>query len=785
VIGIRVLGPLEVRVGGATASVGGPRQRRVLVRLIAARGQTVSADRLIEDLYGGESPPGALAALQSYVSHLRRVLEPGRRAWDRGGVLVASPPGYALRLGAEAVDAWVFEDEVRRAPALGDAAAVHASLSAALTAWRGPAFQEFSGLPWADLQASRLEELRLAATEKCADAALRLGYAAQIVADLNQLAAEHPLREESWRLLALALYQSGRQGDALAALRRARTLLAEELGVEPGPLLRELQSDILAQAPHLTVPAAAAVPARGYQALPAAAPLSKTVGEISARAQSSCLPPASNDAMPRPSRSPAGTGIEGCLLARFDGVVPPPWLLKWLDDGLAGVLLFAANLTSPEQARSVISQLRSHNPHVLIAVDEEGGIVTRLEAASGSSYPGNAALGAVDDVTVTRAVAQSIGAMLADVGISLNLAPVADLGGNPANPVIGVRSFGADPARVAAHTAAFVTGLQANMVAACAKHFPGHGRAAADSHTTLPSVAATLPELLATDLVPFRAAIEAGVRSVMTGHVVFPAIDELPATLSRRLVTEVLRGELGFDGVIITDALGMAGIGDGAKRAAGAIRAIAAGADLICLPAEEAAQLRARDTVAAAFHGGVLSRDRVAEAAARVRALANWANPHPVAAADPALGAAVARRAMLADGAVTPLRSPPYVLDAGGQMSLRLGDSAASLLLLLRERLPGTEGVRLTGPADLAGLDERIAAASGRPLVVVVRDAHQHDWQRELLHRSLAARPDAQVVGTGTMHDRALAGPRYLGTRGGSRASLLAAANVLTGEPAA
>ena len=479
------------------------------------------------------------------------------------------------------------------------------------------------------------------------------------------------------------------------------------------------------------------------------------------------------------------TGIEGCLLARFDGVVPPPWLLQWLDDGLAGVLLFAANLSSPEQTRSLVSQLRSHNPNVLIAVDEEGGIVTRVEAASGSSYPGNSALGAVDDVSVTSAVAESIGAMLADRGISLNLAPVADLDANPANPVIGVRSFGADPDRVAAHTAAFVTGLQANMVAACAKHFPGHGRAVADSHVTLPSVGATLPELLATDLVPFRAAIEAGVRSVMTAHVVFPAIDLLPATLSQRLVTEVLRRELGFDGVVITDALGMAAIGDGAKTASGAIRAMAAGADLICLPGHEAAQQRARDTLAAAFHGRVLSPDRVAEAAARVRALADWAHPDPVAAPDPALGAAVARLAMLTDGAITPLGTPPYVLDAGGRMSTQLEDSAASLLGLLRERLPGTEGIRLAGPADLAGLDERITAAAGRPLVVVVRDAHRHDWQRELLRRSLAARRDTRVVATGTTHDRALAGPWYLGTRGGSRASLIAAANVLTGCPAA
>jgi beta-N-acetylhexosaminidase len=478
-----------------------------------------------------------------------------------------------------------------------------------------------------------------------------------------------------------------------------------------------------------------------------------------------------------------GTGIEGCLLARFSGVVPPPWLLQWLDDGLAGVLLFAANLGSPEQTRSLVKQLRSHNPHVLIAVDEEGGIVTRVEAASGSSYPGNAALGAVDDVTVTRAVAQSIGAMLAERGISLNLAPVADLDGNPANPVIGVRSFGADPARVAAHTAAFVKGLQANMVAACAKHFPGHGRAAADSHLTVPSIAATLPELLATDLVPFRAAIEAGVRSVMTAHVVFPAIDEIPATLSRRLVTDVLRRELGFDGVIITDALGMAAIGDSAKTASGAIRAMAAGADLICLPADETAQQRAKDTLTAAIFGGVLSPDRVVEAAARVRALADWAHPEPLAAPDRALGATVARRAVLAEGAITPLRTPPYVLDAGGRMSAQLKDSAASLLGLLRERLPGTQGIRLSGPADLAGLDERIAAAAGRPLVVVVRDAHRHDWQRELLHQSLAARPDARVVATGTTHDRALAGPWYLGTRGASRASLLAAVNLLTGQP--
>jgi len=255
VIAVRVLGPMEVTVRGVPVGVGGPRQRCVLARLIAARGQVVSVDRIIEDLYAGEAPPRAYAAVQSYVSRLRRVLEPRRAAWAHGEVLVTSPPGYAARLGDGAVDAWSFEEEVRRAAELGDPAAVHARLSAALASWRGAAFEEFGGLPWADLEASRLAELRLTAMEARADAALRLGWAARTVADLERLTAEQPLREESWRLLALALYQSGRQGDALAALRRVRELLAAELGVDPGPALRGLERDILAHEPRLSVPA--------------------------------------------------------------------------------------------------------------------------------------------------------------------------------------------------------------------------------------------------------------------------------------------------------------------------------------------------------------------------------------------------------------------------------------------------------------------------------------------------------------------------------------------------
>jgi DNA-binding SARP family transcriptional activator len=268
VIGVRVLGPLQVIVDAVPADVGGPRQRCVLARLIAEHGRVVSADRLIEDLYADEAPPQALAAVQSYVSHLRRALEPGRLARAPSAVLVTSPPGYAIQLSQDAVDAWSFEDEIHQAAGLDDPAAVQSRLSSALASWRGTAFQEFGGMAWADLEASRLEELRLMATERLADAALRLGRAAQAVADLDRLTAEHPLREEAWRLLALALYQSGRQGDALSALRRARARLAADLGVDPGPALRELENDILAQAPRLSAPPAA-LPHNSVAAAPA------------------------------------------------------------------------------------------------------------------------------------------------------------------------------------------------------------------------------------------------------------------------------------------------------------------------------------------------------------------------------------------------------------------------------------------------------------------------------------------------------------------------------------
>ena len=470
------------------------------------------------------------------------------------------------------------------------------------------------------------------------------------------------------------------------------------------------------------------------------------------------------------------------MLARFHGITPPDWLRRWLDDGLGGVLLFAGNITGPEQLHALTAELRAHNPDVLIAVDEEGGIVTRVEARTGSSYPGNAALGAIDDTGLTRRVAASIGAMLAEGGINLDLAPDVDIDSNPANPIIGVRSFGADPGRVAAHAAAFTDGIQSHLVAACAKHFPGHGRADTDSHLVLPVVGASLQQLRDTDLVPFQAAIRAGVRCVMTAHVVFPEIDTVPATISRKFLTELLRGELGFDGVIVTDALEMAAIGDSEASAEGAVAALAAGADLLCLPGEWAAQRQARDTLASAVRRGVVPRTRVVESAARVQELAAWARARPVSAPEPAAGADAAARALLVQVGGLPLADLPYVIDAGGRMSGMLDDSAASLLGVLRSRTPGVDGIRLTEPPG--DLDAIVARAQGRPLLLAVCDAHRRPWQQDLIGGVLARRPGTLVIGTGTVHDAALADGNYVGTRGSGRANLEAVADLLLGGAA-
>ncbi|MFC6404023.1 glycoside hydrolase family 3 protein [Planobispora longispora] len=312
----------------------------------------------------------------------------------------------------------------------------------------------------------------------------------------------------------------------------------------------------------------------------------------------------------------------------FDGVTPPGWLRRALGEGLGGTVLFARNLVDPAQTARLVAELRAENPAVVVAVDEEGGAVTRLEAGTGSSFPGNRALGVADDAGLTERVARAIGRLLAAADVTLDYAPVADVNANPANPVIGVRSFGPGPELTARHTAAWVRGLQGAGVAACAKHFPGHGDTVTDSHFALPTVHARLDVLRERDLPPFRAAVAAGVRAVMCGHLLVPALDpDAPATLSRRILTGLLREELGFDGMLVTDAIEMRAVAALHPPGEIAVRALAAGADAVCAgvssPGGESVHAL-REAIVEAVHAGRLPEERLAEAAARVLALASW-----------------------------------------------------------------------------------------------------------------------------------------------------------------
>jgi beta-N-acetylhexosaminidase len=480
------------------------------------------------------------------------------------------------------------------------------------------------------------------------------------------------------------------------------------------------------------------------------------------------------------------------LLSSFPGDRVPAWLARRVDAGLGGVCLYGSNREADLPA--VSAMLHGLRPEVLVALDEEGGDVTRLEAAPGSSVPGNAALGAVDDVELTRNVAAALGRALAACGVDLDLAPCADANTDPANPVIGVRSFGADPDLVARHTVATVAGLQAAGVAACVKHFPGHGSVDVDSHLGLPTVAAPVDVLRRRELVPFRAAVAAGCAAVMTAHLHVPALDDLPATISRRILTDLLRGELGFGGCVVTDALDMAGIGGTHEIPANVVRAVAAGADLCCLGPDNTDELVGAciDAVVAAVVSGELAEARVVDAAERVARLSALGptDPSPGAASLGDVGAEAASRALRIDGEMpgpAPLAAA-HVVELDRPANIAAGVVPWGIGQALRRLDATASAERLAEDADADAVAAALTAAAGRPLVVVVRDPQRRPAQAALLEALLVARPDAVVVdmgwpaATGTAPARGVA---RITTYGASRASGEAVAALLTGQIAA
>ncbi|WP_262701804.1 MULTISPECIES: glycoside hydrolase family 3 protein [Streptomyces] len=495
----------------------------------------------------------------------------------------------------------------------------------------------------------------------------------------------------------------------------------------------------------------------------------------------------------------------------FTGTTAPDWVLRRLGEGLASVGLFGRNIATPEQLGALTAQLRAERDDVLVAIDEEGGDVTRLEVRTGSSFPGNLALGAVDDPELTRAVARELGRRLAECGVNLNWAPSADVNSNPDNPVIGVRSFGAEPGLVARHTAAYIEGLQGAGVAACTKHFPGHGDTAVDSHHALPRIDAGLDTLTARELVPFRAAVAAGTKAVMSAHILLPVLDpDLPATLSPAALHGLLRrpvadGGLGFDGMIVTDGMEMRAIADAYGIERGSVLAIAAGADAICVGgglADEGTVLRLRDALVTAVIEGRLAEERLAEAAARVRALGEWTRrsggPRAAHGIEPAagVGLAAARRALRVTPAGTsssssyePVTGPAYVAAFTPVANIAVGEETpwgvGAELARLR---PGT-GAATYGRQDadalgVQGLIENMLDTAGdRRIVAVVRDVHRHPWMADALDALLTARPETVVVEMG-VPQAPPAGALHIATHGAARVCGRAAAEVIVGNGA-
>jgi beta-N-acetylhexosaminidase len=545
-----------------------------------------------------------------------------------------------------------------------------------------------------------------------------------------------------------------------------------------------------------------------------------------------------------------GRLADAILIPPFPGTTAPGWMLDALARGLAGVTLFGQNIAAPGQVRALTAALReaAAGDDPVIAIDEEGGDVTRVAYADGSPYPGNAALGAVDDVLLTQAVYRAIGADLAALGINFDLAPCADVLSVADSPAVGTRSFGADTGLVSRHTAAAVAGLQDAGVAACTKHFPGHGRTGTDTHEAIATIEGGLAELRLVDLPPFEAAIRAGTLAIMPSHLRVPELTgDLPATVSGAALTGLLRGELGFTGVIVSDALEMRATREMFGIPGAGVRAVAAGTDLLCLGRDgsEDDYLAVRDALVAAVRDGTLDGERLEEAADRVArlrgGLARARSAAPAAAGvssdsagpvgagpvgagpvgagpvgagpgpsghgrvGPAVGLVAARRAVQVSGPRRTL-SHPVIIEvepreniAAGRFGWGLGPWApagsvhrvsASGRLLNGAGLgpadhvgPADDAASAadSGPVDAAGI---LAAAAGRSLVAVVRDAHRDEQTRSLVSALLAARPDLILVEMGLPFWRPPEGTSYLATYGASRASAHAAAELLGLAPA-
>lgn len=459
------------------------------------------------------------------------------------------------------------------------------------------------------------------------------------------------------------------------------------------------------------------------------------------------------------------------VMCGFDGKQPTDGIRMLIREyRIGGIIYFRRNVGTAEETASLSAALQEAAADVSdvplwIAVDQEGGMVARIDRDV-AVMPGNMALGAARDAGLAYETALASARDLRRMGINFNLAPCLDVNNNPANPVIGVRSYGERPELVAKLGSAAIRGYQAGGVAACAKHFPGHGDTVADSHLELPVVPHDPRRLDRVELAPFRAAVEAGVDAVMTAHVRFPAHEDraIPATLSPRILTGLLRERLGFSGMIVTDCLEMKAISDTVGIGRGAVMAVKAGADLVLVSHRLDRQLKALEALHDAVLSGEIGMERIDDAVRRI--LAAKRRRIMAAPAAPAAGSGVpeawdvARRAC--ERAVTvvknecgalPLRRELPVLavwpevrrstevDEALRPAVTLGKALETRGFRAREIVIGSEPAR----DEWMAVVEEARGGGYRQIVVGTYNAAFAPGQRELV-KALMDSTDGSVV---------------------------------------
>ncbi|HEY3268935.1 MAG TPA: beta-N-acetylhexosaminidase [Armatimonadota bacterium] len=505
---------------------------------------------------------------------------------------------------------------------------------------------------------------------------------------------------------------------------------------------------------------------------------------------------AEDEAAPSPSEGYPGTAAQ--TAATSVNAHARKLLTEWK---VGGVILMGRNVESPTQVARLHNDVQALcDVPVFFSTDQEGGHVCRMKTPF-TMMPGAMPLGATGDEQLAFQAAKAVGEELTAIGVNLDFAPDADVNNNPDNPIIGVRSYGADPAKVAGMVAAQVKGYLAGGAIPCAKHFPGHGDTAVDSHLGLATIPFPMERLSQVELVPFQAAIAAGAPFIMTAHIIFEALDpDRPATLSPKIINGLLREELGFRGVVITDCMEMKGIVSHYGIAEAAVMAVEAGVDICAACHTPSRQEAVRNAILDAVRSGRISESRIDESVARILACKEAfrleARRTVDVSAVPKVVGSEAHRAVEREIA---RRSVTLVKDEAGRIPLPVGriavigpkDPAEAVVKELSALRPGAEIVAAAvGPAFT---DDEVAAARSAAkdaAAVVLLTKHKEPWtavpQDEAAQASLANELSSGPLVVAAIRNpydiRNFPGvPTYLATMGYTAASLKALAEVLTG----